>query len=213
MMILISWIFLLYLNQVDDENDISNEPNAEEIIEQKIGMIFDTTQDLFEFYKMYAKIMGFEIIKRTSSKGDNGELKYVTFSCSRSGKIKSLSNHPFKLQPTSKTNCKAKVRATACLDRKWEVRSITYEHNYELNTPSKACFLKTNKVMKLFVQRKLDLNDQAGIRLNKSFNSLVVEAGGHENLTFLEKDCRNHLDKVRRLRLGDGDASAVLDYF
>ena len=35
----------------------------------------------------------------------------------------------------------------------------------------------------------------------------------HENLTFLEKDCRNHLDKVRRLRLGDDDASAVLDYF
>ena len=85
MMILISWIFFLYLNQVDDENDISNEPNAEEIIESKIGMVFDATQDLFEFYKMYAKIMGFKIIKRTSSKGDDGELKYVTFSCSRKG--------------------------------------------------------------------------------------------------------------------------------
>ncbi|KAH9751515.1 protein FAR1-RELATED SEQUENCE [Citrus sinensis] len=128
--------------EVDDENDISNEPNAEEIIEPKIGMVLDTTQDLFEFYKMYAKIMGFEIIKRTSSKGDDGELKYVTFSCSRSGKVKSLSNHPFKLQPTSKTNCKAKVRATACLDRKWEVRSITYEHNHELNTPNEDARLK-----------------------------------------------------------------------
>ena len=66
-MILISWIFLLYLNKVDDENDISNEPNAEEIIEPKIGMVFYTTQDLFEFYKTYGKTMGFEIIKRTSS--------------------------------------------------------------------------------------------------------------------------------------------------
>ena len=137
----------------------------------------------------------------------------MTFSCSRSGKAKSLSNHPFKLQPTSKTNCKAKVRAKTCLDRKSEVRSITYEHNHELNTPSKACFLKTNRVMKLFVQRKLDLNDQAGIRPNESFNSLVVEAGGHENLAFVEKDYRKHLDKVRRLRLGDGNASVVLDYF
>ena len=67
--------------------------------------------------------------------------------------------------------------------------------------------------MKLFVQRKLDLNDQAGIRPNESFNSLVVEAGGHENLAFVEKDYRKHLDKVRRLRLGDGNASVVLDYF
>ncbi|GAY35731.1 hypothetical protein CUMW_278710 [Citrus unshiu] len=66
----------IIIDEVDDENDISNEPNAEEIIEPKIGMVFDTTQDLFEFYKMYAKIMGFEIIKRTSSKGDDGELKY-----------------------------------------------------------------------------------------------------------------------------------------
>ena len=111
MMILIGWIFLLYLNKIDDENDISNEPNAEEIIEPKIGMVFDTTQDLFEFYKMYVKIMGFEIIKKTSSKGDDGELKYVTFSCSCSGKAKYLSNHPFRLQPTSKTHFKAKVRA------------------------------------------------------------------------------------------------------
>ncbi|ESR49631.1 hypothetical protein CICLE_v10033795mg [Citrus x clementina] len=80
---------------VDDEKDISNEPNAEEIIEPKIGMVFDTTQDLFEFYKMYAKIMGFEIIKRTSSKGDDGELKYVTFSYSRSA-IRSKGRSPYK---------------------------------------------------------------------------------------------------------------------
>ena len=111
----------------------------------------------------------------------------MTFSCSCSGKAKSLSNHPFRLQPTFKTNCKAKVRATTCLDRKWEVKSITYEHNHELNTLSKARFLKINRVMKLFVQRKLELNDQAGIKPNQSFNSLVVEAKGHENLAFLEK--------------------------
>ena len=35
------------------------------------------------------------------------------------------------------------------------------------------------------------LNDKAGIRMNKNINSLVVEAGGHENLSFVEKDVRN----------------------
>lgn len=120
--------------------------------------------------------MRFEIIKRTSSTRDNGQLKYMTILCSRRGKANSLSSHPFRLQPTSKTNCKAKVRVTTCLDRKWGVRFITYDHNHELNTPNKAHFLKTNRVMKLFVQRKLELNDQIGIRPNKSFNFLVVEA-------------------------------------
>ncbi|XP_035545047.1 protein FAR1-RELATED SEQUENCE 8-like [Juglans regia] len=53
----------------------------------------------------------------------------------------------------------------------------------------------------------------AGIRMNKSFGSLVVGAGGFENLPFLEKDCRNYIDKARHLRLGAGGAGALRDYF
>ncbi|XP_052193891.1 protein FAR1-RELATED SEQUENCE 5-like [Diospyros lotus] len=45
------------------------------------------------------------------------------------------------------------------------------------------------------------------------YNSPVVEASGYENLTFVEKDCRNYIDQVRRLRLGEGDATAIQAYF
>jgi hypothetical protein len=57
------------------------------------------------------------------------------------------------------------------------------------------------------------LHDKAGIRVNKNFNSFVVEAGGHENLSFTEKDARNYINKVRRLQLGEGDANAMHNYF
>jgi hypothetical protein len=40
-----------------------------------------------------------------------------------------------------------------------------------------------------------------------------VAADGHENLTFGEKECRNYLEKTRRLQLGSGDAEAVRNYF
>lgn len=63
------------------------------------------------------------------------------------------------------------------------------------------------------VKRRLELNDQAGITVNKNFYSFVVEAGGYDKLTFGEKDCRNYLDKARRLRLGIGDAQAIHNYF
>ncbi|XP_035543634.1 protein FAR-RED ELONGATED HYPOCOTYL 3-like [Juglans regia] len=36
---------------------------------------------------------------------------------------------------------------------------------------------------------------------------------GFENLPFLEKDCRNYIDKARHLRLGAGGAGALQDYF
>ncbi|KAH9678510.1 protein FAR1-RELATED SEQUENCE [Citrus sinensis] len=47
----------------------------------------------------------------------------------------------------------------------------------------------------------------------QSFKSIVVDAGGYENVSFLKKDARNHVDKARRLRLGEGDAAAIQKYF
>lgn len=57
------------------------------------------------------------------------------------------------------------------------------------------------------------MNDLVGIRMNKSFNSLTINARGLENLPFLEKDCCNYIDKARRLRLVKGDAGALIEYF
>ena len=36
----------------------------------------------------------------------------------------------------------------------------------------------------------------------QSFKFIVVEAGGYENVAFLEKNARNYVDKEMRLRLG-----------
>nr|XP_043625847.1 protein FAR1-RELATED SEQUENCE 6-like [Erigeron canadensis] len=64
-----------------------------------------------------------------------------------------------------------------------------------------------------YSKRRLELNDAAGIPLNKNFHSLVIEAQGYENLHFGERDCRNFIAKVRLLRLGIGDAEALRNYF
>ena len=63
------------------------------------------------------------------------------------------------------------------------------------------------------MKRQLEVNDIADILLQKSYNSAIVEAGGYENLTFVNKDCRNYNDKVRKLRLGEGDAAIIHAYF
>ncbi|XP_074327363.1 protein FAR1-RELATED SEQUENCE 5-like [Apium graveolens] len=51
--------------------------------------------------------------------------------------------------------------------------------------------------------------------MNKSFNTLVVEHGGHENMNmpFNKKDCENYIRIVRRLRLEEGDDVALQNYF
>ena len=70
-------------------------------------MVFDSIVKLTEFYKMYGKETWFEVCKRTSSKGDDGELKYMTVACSRFGKEKCKSKNSFKLHQVIKMDCKA----------------------------------------------------------------------------------------------------------
>ncbi|KAG6471506.1 hypothetical protein ZIOFF_068948 [Zingiber officinale] len=44
-------------------------------------------------------------------------------------------------------------------------------------------------------------------------NAGFVEARGYENLSFDERKCRNYISEARRLRLGEGDAEALSNYF
>jgi hypothetical protein len=89
---------------------------------------------------------------------------------------------------------------------------VELTHNHSLS-PGKARFFRSNKKISDTAKRRLELNDRAGIRLCKNFNSLVVESGGFENLSFGERDCRNYINKVRELNLGKGGAQALCDYF
>ncbi|XP_028111761.1 protein FAR1-RELATED SEQUENCE 3-like [Camellia sinensis] len=63
------------------------------------------------------------------------------------------------------------------------------------------------------VKRRLEINDEAGIGVARNFHSIVVEAWGYEALTFDEQDARNHIQSMRKLRLGVGVAESVALYF
>ncbi|KAA8517268.1 hypothetical protein F0562_017561 [Nyssa sinensis] len=187
--------------------------NLEDKVEApKIGMTFGNYDELYDYYIIYAKKLGFAVCRRSLTKGNDGELKYITLVCSRSGYSQHTSKNIFKPYPIPKMNCQAKIRAISFDDGSWQVNSLSLDHNHRLS-PGKARFYRCNRVIRPYVKRKLEMNDKAGIRMNKSYNACVVEVGGHKNMTFLEKDCRNYIEKVRRLRLGQGDATAVQDYF
>ncbi|KAF5454548.1 hypothetical protein F2P56_024204 [Juglans regia] len=108
-------------------------------------------------------------------------------------------------------DCKARINALR-VEGKMPITTVHNTHNHELS-PMKSHFFQCNREVSETVKRVIDINDLAGIRLNKSYGSLVVGAGGFENLPFLENDCCNYIDKARHLRLGAGGAGALRDYF
>ncbi|XP_022897475.1 protein FAR-RED IMPAIRED RESPONSE 1-like [Olea europaea var. sylvestris] len=115
-------------------------------------------------------------------------------------------------QPTTQTDCKARISASSDVNGTWRINIVNLEHNHTCS-PSKSRFYRCNRKLPAHVKRKLEVNDMAGIPLLKSFNSTVVETSGYENLPCVEKDYRNYIEQVRRLLLGEGDAATIQSYF
>ncbi|KAF5441779.1 hypothetical protein F2P56_037010 [Juglans regia] len=174
-------------------------------------MEFNSFEELMDYYKQYAKKSGFGVMIRRTDKGDDETVRYVTLGCARGGKARNRTLNVARPRPTGKTECKAKINALK-VDGKFRMTTVHNIHNHGLS-PNKSHFFRCNREVSDSVKRVLDINDMAGIRMNKSFGSLVVGAGGFENLPFLEKDCRNYIDKARHLRLGKGGAEALREYF
>ncbi|XP_022891821.1 protein FAR-RED IMPAIRED RESPONSE 1-like [Olea europaea var. sylvestris] len=175
-------------------------------------MTFKDEKELFDFYKQYAYTVGFPVRKRNSKKGDDGIVRFVTFTCSHEGRRSSNTNSALRPQPTSQTDYKARISAFANYNGTWRINTVNLEHNHK-TSPSKSRMFRCNQELSANVKRKLELNDIVGIPLYKSFNSAIVEAGGYENMTCIEKDCQNYIEQVRLLRLGEGDAAALQSYF
>ncbi|GJY35434.1 FAR1-related sequence 6-like protein, partial [Tanacetum coccineum] len=209
------------LNGHDDEtHHIQNDADTIQLIPEDVGpshtqqvptvgMKFDTEANLADFFKTYAYKVGFGV--RRHSVRNEGDRTYYAIGCDRGGAHKSKPGS-IRTRLVTKTNCKAKISVIVYDNGKCIISRVFLEHNHALS-PSESQYLRSHKKLDTYTKRRLNLNDYAGIPLNKNFHSLVVEAKGYKNLPFGERECRNYIAKVRKLRLGTGDAEALCDYF
>ncbi|XP_035550313.1 protein FAR1-RELATED SEQUENCE 5-like isoform X2 [Juglans regia] len=185
-----------------DDGDMIEEPES--------GMEFNSFEELMSYYKQYAKKCGFEVMTKRSERGEDETVRYITLACARGGKARNRTLNVTKPRPTGKTECKAKINALK-VEGKVRLTTVHNIHNHDLSL-QKSRFFRCNRESET-VKRVLDTNNLTGIQMNKSFGSLVVGAGGFENLPYLEKDCCNYIDNARHLRLGKGGAVALREYF
>ncbi|XP_042941078.1 protein FAR-RED IMPAIRED RESPONSE 1-like [Carya illinoinensis] len=195
-------------DRIGETAQLDDEIRGDTILEPKSKMKFNSFEEVMTYYKQYAKNIGFGVMTRRTEKGDDGTVKYATLDCARGGKARNRTLNVARSCPTEKTECKAKINVLK-VDGKFQLTTVNNIHNHDLS-PKKSRFFRCNREVSDSVKRVLDTNDLAGIRINKSFISLVVGTGGFENLPFLEKDCRNYIDKARHLQLGAG---VLREYF
>ncbi|CAA3020519.1 Hypothetical predicted protein [Olea europaea subsp. europaea] len=154
----------------------------------EVGMKFKNENEVYEFYKKYAYNVGFPVRKRNSRRGDDGVVRYITLTCCRESHRSSNTSSSLKPQPTIQTGCKARLTASSDIRGVWRICRVCLEHNHKTSL-SKSRLYRCSRELSANVKRKLEVNDMARIPLHKSFNSAVVEAGGYENMTYVEKDC------------------------
>ncbi|GAB2277991.1 hypothetical protein Dimus_039263 [Dionaea muscipula] len=191
------------------EEDSSDK---QQIIQPAIGMIFESDTEALQFYRRYAFRQGFGVMIKSSKKVD-GMKVYVSFCCSRSGKPKDEALDPLKSHPTTKTDCKASIHISKQkFDGKWKLNSMVLKHNHDMDLVA-VKYLRSNRYLPPHAQRLIENNCRVGIKMNKTINSMEQKVGGGENLSWMEKDARNHMDRIRRHELKGGDVQAMLQYF
>ncbi|GFY84445.1 TIP41-like family protein [Actinidia rufa] len=176
-------------NEREQDGKEVTEICEDRVEEPKEGMTFDTSEEAYLFYCRYAQEKGFSSCWKGEGKNK------------QSGQTAAQ----------SRMNCPAHIRVVN-RDGKFNLNRVVLDHNHE-QSPGKARYFKSNRVLDEHVKRRLELNDKAGIKMHKTYELLQIEAGGHDKLPYLKKDCRNYLDKQRRLRLVEGDAEAMHRYF
>ncbi|XP_014492205.1 protein FAR-RED IMPAIRED RESPONSE 1-like [Vigna radiata var. radiata] len=176
-----------------------------------LNMCFDTMKEAKKFYSDYGKKCGFGVQTRTSKKDNNNEVYYLRLVCSREGKYVSNIRPEVKTLPSQTNQCLTGI-TIARKDDKWVVRTVVLEHSHEL-CPQTYNLIHANRKLNMHAKHTLEVNDDADVRINKSFLSMVGEAGGYENMQFMERDARNFIDQHRRSVCKEGDGQALLRHF
>ena len=196
---------------VDPNCDVDGS-NVNSILEPTVGMVFDSIEEVKSFYKSYAVRKGFQWKIRNSKTGLDGQLRYLVLACTRAGSCAPKISSTIKTFPTSGAQCDAKITVSRGESGVWCIKKVILDHSHDLS-PTKSRFFNMNKSMSLHVKRTIQVNDDAGVRINKTFQSLAGAVGGYENLPFGERDLRNYIHKERRAIGKEGDAKALLSHF
>ncbi|XP_042968128.1 protein FAR1-RELATED SEQUENCE 5-like [Carya illinoinensis] len=206
-----------YDEVVVDDSPINDEggeaPEVDDGVEEpKVGMTFSSEEEVRSYYMKYAKQKGFGVRRRNSRQSEDGKVRWFTLVCARQGITKSRASNVLRPRQTERVGCKARVNSVLNEDGGYTLSNVILDHTHYCS-PGKSRHFRCFKKVDERVKKRLEINDEAGIRTSKTFKSVVVEAGGYENVSFGEKECRNYIEKARQLRLGVGGVEALMNYF
>ncbi|XP_072968994.1 protein FAR1-RELATED SEQUENCE 5-like [Typha angustifolia] len=212
--------FLKTMNSVDrsvenNKGDGLNDPEMidKSLMEPKIGMVFYSEDQAYNFYNSYAKRKGFSVRKDHLSRRKDGSIRYRHYLCSNEGTRQEHRTHVAKkARSIERTNCLARIEFKVSNDNVWVVNKFIDEHNHPLASPHNSHMLRSHR-KKLPVQHGGGTNsDDFGAKPIQLHKSQLQEAQCTEVAGFTLKDQVNFLNTRRMRDFENGDAQFLLDF-
>ncbi|XP_020254149.1 protein FAR1-RELATED SEQUENCE 5-like [Asparagus officinalis] len=112
---------------------------------------FQTDNDAYNYYNVYAKKIGFGIRKATFEKSKKalGEILSRTFVCDKAGRKRASTENASELiinrRPKTKVGCGAKMKIKLTSSKAWKVTKFISEHVHPLTSPDKVMHYHSHK--------------------------------------------------------------------
>ncbi|KAI3855869.1 hypothetical protein MKX03_001012 [Papaver bracteatum] len=172
------------------------------------GRVFDDDDEIYNFYKEYAKKIGFPVHRRARKRNDDGCLRCVSFGCARGGKHRRKVVNP---RGSMETGCGAYITCRRRQgDGKWVMSVVSLEHNHKCNPEDVKLYKCFEPVCSSAQkQRRIDLNSGGSTAKKKAKIGVQNEGVGCAEMGAE----RNAVGEGKRLRIGQGDVEALLKFF
>ena len=165
------------------------DPNILDVFIPRVRQTFETKKEAYEFYCDYARLAGFSVwVKRTSK-------ETADWVCNREGFLKTnKENNEPQIEKTSKrVGCPAYAKVKQ--DKKanqWYFDHVEEAHNHKLHpSPRMVRYMHIHKQRDAALDDLFAIMARNGVAHQAAMNVMSELYGGHQNWPFTEKDVKN----------------------
>ncbi|XP_057442710.1 protein FAR1-RELATED SEQUENCE 7-like isoform X2 [Lotus japonicus] len=183
-----------------------------------MGMEFDSEEDAIKFYERYGQCYGFGVRKDNVYRSAKGYIVTRQLVCSKEGvrhrKYVQRRDRVRVSKGITRVSCPARFRVRfESNSGKWKVAYFVKNHNHVLAPVDKVHLISSFRHLNDSDKAQINSLKLHGVRTCNIMGLMLGQKGSHEALGFTKKDLFNHIDKEKRIRVGNGDAVAALSYF
>ncbi|KAJ4952420.1 hypothetical protein NE237_029252 [Protea cynaroides] len=186
----------------------------------RIGMMFDSEENAYDFYLAYGRSMGFNIRReycrwRKAKDKTKTVLTSRRFVCNKYGLRRKDKRDIYTKKPRAetRTDCPARMGIQYInKEGRYQCFDFVEDHNHLLHLPATLHYMRSQRKISNVHSVQIDLADASGIKPKVTIDYMDRQAGGGQNHGYARQDL-NYLPTKRQRDIAYGETGSMLKYF